>query len=84
MTSTKIVAVIGKGTSVQIFDLSNQQDLEHLYVKIHHRACDMCMAYPELEIRSAIKQAASDHGIAYGDEMGRCVEAVEKMLLETC
>lgn len=36
--------------------------------------------FEELEIRSALKQAASDQGIDYGDDMSKFVDWAEKQM----
>jgi hypothetical protein len=52
---------------------------EELYSRILNRARSM-MESSEIEPKSALKQAAADYGIEYGEEMGQFVEwAYEKL-----
>ncbi len=48
-----------------------------LYAPAYDLAIAWLEASPELEIRSALKQAGSDAGIPYGDEMGKFVKYAE-------
>lgn len=51
---------------------------EGRYVNAFRDAMQMMEASEDLEPRSALKQAASDHGIPFGEEMRKFVEWAEK------
>jgi hypothetical protein len=48
--------------------------------KAYDEAIMMLETYDGLEIRSALKQAGSDHGISWGDDMGAFVAYAEKRM----
>lgn len=51
------------------------------YVPAYNQAWKMLCDFPDLEIRSALKQGASDNGIAEGEEMAKFVVWAERILL---
>ena len=55
---------------------------ETVYEQALFDAAAMWEAYPGLEIRSGLKQAASDRGIPYGDEMQRFVDWAERRIFD--
>ena len=56
-------------------------DLLDKYNRALYAAIEMLNASNDsLGIRSALKQAASDEGIAFGDDMGKFVEWAEQQL----
>ena len=52
-----------------------EDETNALYEKVMQNADEM-MHCADIEPTSAIKQAASDLGIEYGDEMGKCVNYI--------
>jgi hypothetical protein len=55
-----------------------EMGMEGRYVNAFHDAVQMMEQNEDLEPRSALKQAASDHGIPSGEEMRKFVEWAEK------
>jgi len=51
-----------------------------VYVRAYNMAWEMLNCFDGLEPRSALKQAASDNGIAEGDEMRQFVTWAERIL----
>jgi hypothetical protein len=57
-------------------------DKQEIYKKSLKEACQMMQDHEGLEPRSALKQAASDNGIPYGDRMTEFVLWAEETLFQ--
>ena len=56
-------------------------DMNATWEKAYDEAIDLCHEFPEMELTSALKQFASNHGIEEGDDLAKFVKwGWDKML----